>query len=360
MKWSFPLGTFAGIRVFVHATFLLLIGWIGVSHWLASRSVATTVEGVGFILLLFLCVLLHEYGHALTARRYGVKTRDIVLLPIGGLARLESIPEEPRKELAIAAAGPAVNVAIAAGLWFWLQLTGGFLPVDEVALTTGPLAERLLVANIVLVVFNLVPAFPMDGGRMLRAFLAMNLPYARATEIAANVGQGLAFLLGFLGLFTNPFLLFIAFFVFIGASHESSLVQARSGLDGVPLARVMMTEFQVLSPHDPLERAVDLTLSGSQKDFPVLEGDAVVGILVQGDLLRALTERGRGVHVEEVMERTFESADLHEASPGVFARLQACSCRTMPVTLGGRLVGLLTLENVGEFLSIRSAVQKRA
>lgn len=360
MKWSFSLGTFAGIRVYVHATFLLLVGWIGLSHWLASRSLATTVEGVGFILLLFLCVLVHEYGHALTARRYGVKTRDIFLLPIGGVARLESIPEEPRQELAIAAAGPAVNGVIAGLLWLWLGLTGSLTPLGQVSLTVGPLAERLLMANVVLALFNLVPAFPMDGGRMLRALLAMKLPYARATEIAANVGQGLAFLLGFLGLFVNPFLLFIALFVFIGAGHESSLVQTRHALDGVPLARIMLTDFQALSPEDPLERAVDLTLAGSQKDFPVVRTGAVVGILSQGDLLRALEHRGRGVHVEEVMESRFESAELHEPSPEVVARLQACACRTMPVTMAGRLVGLVTMENVGEFLSIRSAVGRRA
>lgn len=175
MKWSWKLGRFAGIDVYIHTTFLLLIGFIGVSYWLQERSLAAVVGGIGFILALFLCVVLHEYGHALTARRYGISTRDITLLPIGGVARLERMPDEPRQELWVALAGPAVNVVIAAALFGWLFINGSLMPLETLSVTSGSFLERLMLVNITLVAFNLLPAFPMDGGRVLRALLATRL-----------------------------------------------------------------------------------------------------------------------------------------------------------------------------------------
>src|SRR5512138_3596022 len=213
MKWQWKLGRFAGIDVFVHATFLLLIGWVGYSHWLEHHNWGEVLNGVFFILALFLCVVLHEYGHALTARKYGIKTRDITLYPIGGVARLERLPDKPIEELWVALMGPAVNVVIAALLFVYLSVTNGFVPLSNLSIASRSFAERLMMVNVSLVLFNLIPAFPMDGGRVLRALLAMRMDYVRATQIAANIGQGMAFLLGFFGLFNNPFLLFIAFFV---------------------------------------------------------------------------------------------------------------------------------------------------
>ncbi|HSK87938.1 MAG TPA: site-2 protease family protein, partial [Anaerolineales bacterium] len=208
MKWQWKIGTFAGIDVFVHATFLLLIGWIGYSHWLQFGTIAKVVEGILFILALFLSVVLHEYGHALTARRYGIKTRDITLYPIGGVARLERMPDKPIEELWVALMGPAVNVVIAAILFVYLYVTGGLAQITDLTVASGSFLTRLMVVNITLVIFNLLPAFPMDGGRVLRALLAMRMEYVRATQVAASIGQGLAFLLGLFGLFNNPFLLF--------------------------------------------------------------------------------------------------------------------------------------------------------
>src|SRR5574339_1299622 len=212
MRWQWKLGTFAGIDVFMHATFLLLIGWIGYSYWLQFGTIAKVIEGILFILALFLSVVLHEYGHALTARKYGIRTRDITLYPIGGVARLERMPDKPIEELWVALMGPAVNVVIAAGLFAYLFLTNSLVPLNELTVASGNFLERLMTVNISLVLFNLIPAFPMDGGRVLRALLAMRLDYVRATQIAATIGQGLAFLLGSIGLFSNPFLLFIALF----------------------------------------------------------------------------------------------------------------------------------------------------
>jgi Zn-dependent protease len=359
VRWSWRIGALAGIDVYVHATFLLLVGWIALEHWQASRSLAATVEGVGFVLAIFACVVLHELGHALTARRFGVRTRDIVLLPIGGVARLERVPEKPIQELWVALAGPAVNVVIVAALVAWLRLGGAWPPAEPMSTTAGPFLGRLMMANAFLAVFNLVPAFPMDGGRVLRALLALRLDYAHATQIAGTVGQGLAFVFGFIGLFTNPFLLFIALFVWIGAAQEASLVGIRSALGGIPLQRIMLTEFHALAPDDPLGRAIELTLAGSQQDFPVVDGERVVGVLTQRALLKGLEERGRETPVAHVMERDFETAVLGEMAEAVFRRLEACNCHTIPVTHHGRLAGIVTMQNVGEFLRIQSAIGHR-
>ncbi len=357
MRWSWKLGRLADIDVKVHATFLLLLAWVGLSQWLAGRGIAGVVSGIFFILLLFGCVVLHELGHALTARRFGVGTRDIILLPIGGVARLDHIPEKPHQELAIAAAGPAVNVVIAAALGSWLTLTGTWQPMDQVSMTGSPNPQNVAVLNVFLALFNLIPAFPMDGGRMLRALLALRLEYTRATQLAASIGQGLAYVFGFLGLFTNPFLVFIALFVWIGASQEASLVEIKSVLSGIPVRRVMVTDFRTLAPTDTLERAVELTLAGSQQDFPVLDSGRVVGILTQSGMLKALTEKGRDVAVARAMQRDFQQAELSERVEPVFRRLQQGECRTVPVVSDGQLVGLVTMENVGEFLSIHSALR---
>ena len=359
MKWSWKLGRFAGIDVYIHATFLLLLAWVGGSHLVQDRSLAAAINGVAFILALFLCVVLHEYGHALTARKYGIATRDITLLPIGGVARLERMPDDPRQELWVALAGPLVNVVIAAILFAWLTLTSTFEPLETLGVSSGSFIERLLAVNVSLVVFNLLPAFPMDGGRVLRALLALRMEYVNATQIAATIGQGMAFLFGLVGLFTNPFLVFIALFVWIGAAQEASMVQMRAALGNIPLSRAMLTDFRALSPHDSLGRAVDYLLAGSQHDFPVIEDNRVIGILTRTNLVNALKQRGELALVGDVMEQNFLTADAGEMLEGASVRLQTCECHTMPVMRNGQLVGLITMDNLGEFLMIRSALGGR-
>jgi Zn-dependent protease/predicted transcriptional regulator len=357
MKWSWRIGEFAGISVYVHATFFLLIAWVALSHWIQEQSISAAVNGTAFILALFGCVVLHEFGHALTARKYGIKTRDITLLPIGGVARLERMPDDPIQELWVALAGPAVNMVIGAGLALWLQATVGFGSFRNLSVTEGSFLQRLMVVNIGLVIFNMLPAFPMDGGRVLRALLATRLEYTRATDIAANIGQGMALLFGFLGFFTNPFLLFIALFVWIGASQEASVTQIKSAISGIPVARAMITDFRSLSPSDSLERAVELILAGSQQDFPVEDNGRVVGILTRGDLLQALARDQKGLTVGEVMQQDFQSVDSAEMLETGFVRLQNCQCRTLPVTRNGQLVGLVTTDNLGEFMMIQAALR---
>jgi Zn-dependent protease len=357
MKWSWKLGRFAGIDVYIHATFLLIVGWVAFEYWSLEQTLGAVLSGVVFILALFGCVLLHEFGHALTARRYGIRTRDITLLPIGGLARLERMPDDPRQELWVALAGPAVNLVIAVALWSWLRLTAGFEPIDQLGIVRGGFVLRLTAVNIFLVVFNMLPAFPMDGGRVLRALLASRLEYTRATHIAAVVGQGMAILFGLLGLFVgNPFLLFIALFVWMGAAQESGLVQVRSAFSGIPVARAMITDFVTLSVGDSLGHAIDLILAGSQQDFPVLDQGRLAGVLTRADLLTALARQGRDARVEDVMQRDFLVVDSSDMLEVAFARLQSCECRTLPVTHAGELVGIVTTDNLGEFVMIQGAL----
>lgn len=358
MKWQWKLGRFAGIDVYVHATFLLLIGWVGVSHWIEHQSWGEVFNGILFILALFACVVLHEYGHALTARKYGIKTRDITLYPIGGVARLERMPEKPIEELWVALMGPAVNVVIAAGLFAYLYLTNSLVPLNQLTVASGSFLERLMTVNISLVLFNLIPAFPMDGGRVLRAILAMRMDYVRATQIAASIGQGMAFLLGFWGLFNNPFLLFIAFFVWIGASQEASMVQMKNSISGIPVTRAMMTDFQTLSPRDNLARVVGLILAGSQHDFPVVDGEGrVIGILERDAFIAALSSQGQSAPVVGVMRGNLPEVDSYEMVESALMRLQESGAKALPVTHLGRLVGLVTAENITEFLMIRSALR---
>jgi Zn-dependent protease len=358
MKWQWKLGRFAGIDVFVHATFLLLIGWVGYSHWLERQNWNDVLTGILFILALFLCVVLHEYGHALTARRYGIKTRDITLYPIGGVARLERMPEKPIEELWVALMGPAVNVVIAVLLFAYLLVTNGLVPLTDLTVSSGSFVERLMMVNISLVLFNLIPAFPMDGGRVLRALLAMRMDYVRATQVAAVIGQGLALVFGFIGLFSNPFLLFIALFVWIGASQESSVAQVKNSVSGIPVTRAMMTDFKTLSPRDNLSQVVALILAGSQHDFPVVDANGrVAGILDRDAFMRALTQHGQSAPVMDFIRRDLPEVDSFEMIEMALMRLNEVGSKTLPVTHQGQLVGIITMENITEYLMIRSALR---
>lgn len=356
MNWSFPIGTVKGTVIRIHLTFVLFLVWIGVSAY-AQGGQRAAVEGVVFLCLLFACVLLHEFGHVFAARRYGVQTPDITLLPIGGVARLERIPEKPSEELVVALAGPAVNVVIAALLFLVL---GGLPDMQrgmQVENAGVGLLERLAWVNVTLVVFNLIPAFPMDGGRVLRALLASRMGYARGTRIAAGVGQAVAFALGLAGLFGNPVLIFIALFVYMGAAAEASAAQMRDAGRGMIAADAAETRIEALAPTATVEDAVERLLRTSQHDFPVVDGAGRLrGVLARDDIIRALRERGPEAPVLEVMRR--DVPVLHHRQP-LDEALRALQAGRHPavgvVDSDGRLVGLITPENVGELMMVQAA-----
>src|ERR1017187_519031 len=360
MRWAWKIGKLAGIDVYMHSTFLLLVGFIFVATWTESHNLARTLFGALFVLVMFGCIVLHELGHALTARRYGIRTRDIVLLPIGGVARLERMPEDPNQELLVALAGPTVNVLIALGLFAVLAATGRIPTLRQAATiswTGHDFLPSLMAVNVWLVLFNLIPAFPMDGGRVLRALLAKRMDYTEATQTAAHVGQAIAFVFGFLGLFF-PFLLFIALFVWMGASGEAGTGLMRTSLGGIPVQQVIYRDIRTLQPDDTLAMGVEHILSGWQQDFPVVFGNHVLGVLTREDLVKAIAQGGTDKHVRDAMRRDFQILDSHDMLEQAVQVLKRCGCRALPVEHNGELLGMLTLENVGEFMMIHSAMRR--
>jgi len=360
MKWSLKLGSVAGINVYMHWTFLLLIGWIFFSHLAAGNNVAMATRGAFFIVAVFGCVVLHELGHALAARRYGIRTRDITLLPIGGVARLERMPEKPGQELVVALAGPAVNVVIAGVLFGGLLVLGTLQNLMSLEIVSGNFFFNLMSVNVLLVAFNLLPAFPMDGGRVLRALLASRMDYRRATRVAASVGQGMAILFALLGLFVvkNPFLLFIALFVFLGAQSEAEMVGMQQTLRGQLARDAMVTRFRPLDAEATLDAAARELLAGSQQDFPVISGDRMVGVLMRNDLVKAIAEGGLQSRVQDAMRRKCAVVEASEPLRVAFDKMREAGSSTVPVMHEGRLVGLLTLENVGELVMLNEAASR--
>jgi stage IV sporulation protein FB len=357
MSWSFNIGRIAGTAILVHVTFVLFLGWIFVASWVAGGP-ESAWQALAFMLLLFACVVAHEFGHIFTARAFGVTTPDVVLLPIGGVARLERIPEEPWQEFLIAIAGPLVNVVIAVVL---ILLAGAQVNAVNLYAVENPAAsmiDRLAAVNLFLAVFNMIPAFPMDGGRVLRAVLAARMGYVRATEIAAFVGQGVAFALGFIGLLYNPLLIFIAIFVYLAASSEAHLVAIRAMSRGVPVSAAMMTQFATLTPEAHVEEAVQTLLRTSQAEFPVVDAAGKpVGLLGRGDLIRALKERGPDARVGDAMATTVPTIAQRRCLDEAFRMLQEKSAPAVAVVDGtGRLVGLVTSETVGEMLMLHEAL----
>ena len=356
MRWSFGIGRLFGIRIQLHVTFIAFVAWVALAQGAGDPRRALTA--VALLLMVFACVLLHELGHALAARRYGIRTQDIVLLPIGGVARLERMPEKPSQELVVALAGPAVNLLICTVLIFILGWRGE--PLENARLQ-GSLLGSLLVVNALMVGFNLVPAFPMDGGRVLRALLAMYMPFARATRAASVVGQALALAFGLIGLFGhNPMLVFVGLFVFLAAGEERAIVETRTSLAGVPVREAMLTDFLTLEVNDPLQRAVEYLIAGSQQDFPVLEGEVPIGTLGRSDLIVALQQNGTNARAGSVVRRDAAAASPGEPLEGVLQRMREHGRTAMPVLEGGRVIGLVTLENIGDLLVVNQALKKHA
>lgn len=358
MRWSFRLATIAGTAIRLHVTFLVLVGWYAAAAWQGGGPAAAQASVV-FLLLVFGCILLHEFGHILMARRFGIRTPEVLLSPIGGLARLERMPEEPRQELLVALAGPAVTLALAAGLWGWLQWRGGgagaFLGFDPAHDALLPALFRL---NVVLLLFNLIPAFPMDGGRVLRALLASRRGFVAGTRIAARVGQLFAMVFGVLGLFafpSSPLLIIVAGFIYLAAEAEARAVETRAAGFGLTTDQLMVTDLRMLRVYATLTDAVRLLLAGEQREFPVVDNDGrLEGLLTRDDLVRGLATVGPGATVGEVMSRRFEPLVRGVPFERAVERLRASGLPALPVVDPGRLVvGLVTADNVADVVLVR-------
>ncbi len=354
-------GTVGNLRVFgvpirLHFTFLLLVVFLIFIGIGGKQSGATTAL---YVIALFGSVLIHELCHALVARMYGLHTREIVMFPIGGVSRLESQPK-PRQEPLIALAGPAANLIIGVVL---LATQHDFLPLEKLTVPTDAnLVERIALGNLLLGLFNLLPAYPMDGGRILRALLALRRTEDEATQIAARAGRFLAIAMGLFGLLSQNFvLIFVALFVYLGAAQEGAAARGRSLTSGFPVRAAMITEFRSLSHGNTIREAGDLLLSTAQQDFPVMHGTEVIGLLTRSALMRAMLSAGPDSYVAAAMDRDYvrvaPDMGLAEALPLVTT---AGSCAL--VMDGERLMGLLTAENLYEFMLLRqvSMAQARA
>lgn len=367
MEGSIKLVTVSGIDIRMHLTFPLILIWgalqFGVFLGLGVQGAAF---GVLVTLLLFVIVVLHELGHAFAARAYGIPVQRIVLLPIGGVAELARLPEDPRQEFVIALAGPAVNFALAALLWLVALVTplgvglaeGQFFQI----FTRGALADPaeavfqyLFAANLGLGLFNLIPAFPLDGGRVLRALLAMRLDFARATALAVGIGQTLAWMLGLWGVLSgNFFLVILAVFVYMAGSQEGRMVQVKNVLAGVRVGQAFARKAATLEPWEPVSRAVDLTLTSFQSDFPVLAGGRVVGLLTAGDVIQALQQHREATPVTQVMRTDFPVAGPAESIYDAQQRMLAANIGAMPVVDNGVFLGMLTNRDIGELYQVLS------
>lgn len=352
MKWSFQLARIAGIDVRIHATFFLLLAWFAYFYYQAGGYPAM-VAGLGFIILLFVCVVLHEFGHALAARAYGIRTPDITLLPIGGIARLERMPDKPRQELVVALAGPAVNVVIALALFAVLGRFFDTADIVHLALGEGNLLAKLLAINVILVGFNLLPAFPMDGGRVLRALLAMRMKHAKATRIAALTGQVVAVLFGLLAIAGgNPFLLLIAAFVFFGASSEAAFANFKEAVETTQVASFMRPMGPVLFPGMNVAAAAEAAMRGHGGMLPVVDRSlGLLAVIEPGDLAAAL-HRDPFAPIEPLARHDFEvvtdDAPLGEA----LTTAQTSRQGIFPVVnRAGQLVGWTGREDIEQAMS---------
>lgn len=356
MAWSFPIGRLFGSELRIHATFFLLLIWIGGVAWAQSGPMAALVNVV-YILILFVCVIAHEFGHILTARRFGIKTPDITLLPIGGLARLERMPEKPRQEILVALAGPAVNVVIFAVLWLFVRVQPSTAPLTG-EMSFADLPGQIAVLNLVLAVFNMIPAFPMDGGRVLRAALAFRMDRAKATKTAATVGQVVAVALGLFGLISgNLMLTLIAVFVFMAAGAESADTQMQSVVTRFRARDAMIVEFEPLAPTDSIEMAATTLIRTTQHEFPVIDPATgrLEGVLTRRALYRALGAQPQPGTVAAIMELNVPTLPLTAPMEQVLMAMQAGVSAVAVTGTEGRMVGYITRENIGELMVIAAS-----
>jgi Zn-dependent protease len=357
MKGSFKLGNIAGIGVFIHWTFSILIAYIIYSNYSAGHEAERIGWMVLFVCSIFGTVFLHELGHALAAKRYGISTKDITILPIGGLARLEKIPKKPAEELVVALAGPAVNIALAG-------ITALFITMPStneltIQLTNGVNASNFFlnffIVNIWLAVFNLIPAFPMDGGRVLRALLAMKMERHIATNVAAKIGQVLALGFIFLGFFGNPFLIFIGLFIILGAQGEAHMTKAEFMMKGILVRDILMKNYETIEESNTIETAVNKLLNGQCKNFVVMANQLPIATLGRDEIIKALSESGKQTLLLSVADKNPIRLNVNQSLEEVYPTMIAGKNSMAFVYDNQQFIGVLDLENILEFIMVKEA-----
>lgn len=362
MKGAFKLGKIAGIGLFIHWTFSLLILFIVYINHKNGQNTTQIMWSVLFILSIFITVLLHELGHALAAKKFNIVTKDITLLPIGGLARLETLPEKPSEELIVAITGPLVNIALAIMTRLFIQLPNN---AEELLnqLTNGINGNNFLLnfflVNIWLALFNLIPAFPMDGGRILRALLSYKLQRNVATNIAARIGQFLAIGFIFLGIFTNPFLIFIGIFVIMAAQMEKDYTDSKFILKGYKVRDVVMKQYLTIGSNETLSKAVELLLDSQSKNFLVMDNIIPVGTLNRTEIIEALSKKGENVTINSIMNKELILLDAETLLEDVFELIYKNKSSLMLVIENKQLIGTLDTENLLEFILIKEVKSKK-
>lgn len=369
MRGAISLGKILGINVYIHFTFFLIFLWVGYTSYAKTGNLEHILFDFAVICAVFLSVLIHEYGHALAARRYGIQTRRIVLLPIGGVAQIEHMPEKPAQELFVTIMGPMVNLVIAAitapialpafGETGYDLTTGEGVEAALGTLLNTDFIASVFIYNCALLIFNLIPAFPMDGGRILRALLNIRLGLRTSTFIAARIGQGLAIAFAILGFYGNFWLILLAVFVFAGAEMELRMVTERAAMRGLSVGHAMLRRFTTLLSTDPLKRAAQELLAGSEKDFLVEENSTITGIITRDILIKALTEGTPDQSIGSVMKRDIPQLHLEQPLEEALQIMREHDSNVLPVYENGQFIGVVSLENIAEVLLLQSALAEK-
>ncbi|TBN04333.1 site-2 protease family protein [Hyunsoonleella flava] len=356
MKANLNMGSISGIKIKVHWTFFFLIVWIVFSELKRGGNAESVLFNVVLVLAAFLCVVLHELGHALTAKRFGINTKKITLLPIGGTASLERIPESPKQELLVTLAGPLVNVIIAIFLYYLIPVKAlmqlNFTESFEalMSFTLQNFLFFLFLVNVGLAVFNIIPAFPMDGGRILRALLAMKMNRVKATLIASRIGQTIAVLFLLLGLLYNPFLILIALFIFIGAYGENQMVHHLAILKGHSVEEAMLLNTTTFNPKDALDMVVNKLISSTENSFVVLENDKIIGVLHHQDII---DNCNKDIYVEDIMDTTFKVVKSTDNLDKVYRLTHSEKYPFFPVVQNEKFAGVIDNINLNEYLLLQ-------
>ncbi len=360
MKWSVSIGRIFGINFRIHITFFLLLFFIFTSV-LNKEGFGGAVLATLFICAVFVCVLIHEVGHSMIARCFGKGAKSITLLPIGGVAAMVEIPEKPAQEIAMSLVGPLINVAIAGILYLFVGQWTGIASPNLYPGSVRAFFGELISVNIMLAIFNLIPAFPMDGGRVLRGILAMKMDYVRATSAAVLIGQGLAVVFIFYGLFFGGswWLALIGLFLYMGASGEKQHVLLRSFLHQVPASEAMVTDFRSVHPDEMLSGVLERFHHGSQEDFPVISEAGIEGILTRDRILAGIHDKGLNVRVGDVMERNFTSIDPDTPLDEVYKTLLSGRKTAVAVVDKGEVKGMVCLDGISRYFMVETALSRK-